>query len=91
MRDAGLQRSPDDFPEGDFRRDIPRYSRENFPNLLKICDGLAEIGRAHGATAGQAALAWLLAQGEDIIPIPGTTKLEVRRSRTRDGGSGDEC
>ncbi|OBZ77722.1 Aldo-keto reductase yakc [NADP(+)] [Grifola frondosa] len=51
------------------------YSRENFPNILKLADGLKELGEKHGATAGQVALAWLLAQGDDIIPIPGTTNI----------------
>lgn len=54
-----------------------RYSPENFPNILKLVSGLERIGAKHGATAGQVALAWLLSQGEDIIPIPGTTKLSV--------------
>jgi aryl-alcohol dehydrogenase-like predicted oxidoreductase len=56
---------------------VPRYSKENFPNILAIADGLKEIGAKHGATAGQVALAWLLAQGDDIIPIPGTRKIKV--------------
>ncbi|TFK49236.1 Aldo/keto reductase [Heliocybe sulcata] len=73
------QKSPDDFEEGDFRKVIPRYSKENFPNILKLADGLRAIGERHGATAGQVALAWLLAQGEDIIPIPGTTKIKYLR------------
>ena len=73
-----MQRSPDDFEETDFRRTIARYSRENFPNILKLADGLKEIGKKYDATAGQMALAWVLAQGEDVIPIPGTTNLSVR-------------
>lgn len=77
MRWTG-QRSPDDFEEGDFRKIIPRYSKENFPNILKLADGLQKIGARHGATAGQVSLAWLLAQGSDVIPIPGTTSIEVR-------------
>ena len=67
----------DDLPPNDWRRTIPRYSQENFPNILKLCDGLAAFGKKYNATAGQIALAWLLAQGEDIIPIVGTTKLDV--------------
>jgi aryl-alcohol dehydrogenase-like predicted oxidoreductase len=74
---TGQYKSPDDFEEGDFRRAVPRYSKENFPNILKIVDGLKEIGEKKGATAGQVALAWLLAQGEDVIPIPGTRKVKV--------------
>jgi hypothetical protein len=56
---------------------VPRYSRENFPNILKIVDGLKEVGKKHSATAGQVALAWVLAQGADVIPIPGTSKIKV--------------
>lgn len=55
-----------------------RYSKENFPNILKLADGLKKIGERRGATAGQVSLAWLLGQGEDVIPIPGTTKVKVR-------------
>lgn len=72
---TGRYKSPDDFEEGDFRKLVPRYSKENFPNILKLADGLKEIGNKYNATAGQISLAWLLAQGEDVIPIPGTTRL----------------
>ncbi|EIN13063.1 Aldo/keto reductase [Punctularia strigosozonata HHB-11173 SS5] len=71
---TGQYKGPEDFEEGDFRRTVPRYSKENFPNILKLADGLKQIGERHGATAGQVALAWLLAQGDDVIPIPGTRK-----------------
>ena len=71
------KKSPDDFEDGDFRKDIARYSKENFPNILKLADGLKEIGKKYNVTAGQIALAWVLAQGEDVIPIPGTTRLPV--------------
>lgn len=57
---------------------ICRFSKENFPNVLKLADDLGEIGSRHNVTAGQASLAWILGQGEDIIPIPGTKKLKVR-------------
>jgi len=73
---TGQYRGPEDFEEGDFRRMVPRYSKENFPNILAIADGLKAIGEKHDATAGQVALAWLLAQGDDIIPIPGTRKIK---------------
>ncbi|KAH9951065.1 NADP-dependent oxidoreductase domain-containing protein [Amylocystis lapponica] len=73
---TGLVKSAADFPEGDYRRMFPKYSDENFPNILKLADGLKEIGARHGATAGQVALAWLLAQGDDIVPIPGTKKIK---------------
>ncbi|KAJ7670089.1 NADP-dependent oxidoreductase domain-containing protein [Mycena polygramma] len=74
---TGQYKSTDDFEEDDFRKSIPRYSAENFPNILKLADGLKAIGaKYNNATAGQVALAWLLAQGEDIIPIPGTKKIK---------------
>ena len=75
-----FQRSPDDLPPNDWRRTVPRFSAENFPNILKLCDRLAVLGKKYNATAGQISLAWLLAQGDDIIPIPGTTKVEVSTS-----------
>ncbi|EGO03822.1 hypothetical protein SERLA73DRAFT_175467 [Serpula lacrymans var. lacrymans S7.3] len=73
---TGQYRSPDDFEKDDFRRRIPRYSKENFPNILKLADSLKEVGAAYNATAGQVSLAWLLAQGDDVIPIPGTKKIK---------------
>jgi len=77
------QRSPDDFEENDMRRIIPRYSKENFPNVLKVVDEIQQIGKRHGASTGQVALAWLLAQGSDIIPIPGTRNEKVRKKKRR--------
>lgn len=72
---SGTLRSPDDFEEGDFRRYAPRFSAENFPKNLKLVDQLSGIAKKKGVTPTQLVLAWLLAQGEDIFPIPGTTKL----------------
>jgi len=72
---TGKYKGPEDFEESDFRRRVPRFSKENFPNILKLADGLKAIGDRHNATAGQVALAWLLAQGDDVLPIPGTTKI----------------
>lgn len=63
------------------RRIIPRYSKENFPNVLKVVDEIQQIGKRHDASAGQVTLAWLLAQGPDIIPIPGTRNVKVRREK----------
>lgn len=61
-----------------------RFSAENFPNILKIVDGLAAIGaKYNGASSSQIALAWLLAQGPDIIPIPGTKNVKVRADSIR--------
>ncbi|KAF8622385.1 hypothetical protein AX15_007039 [Amanita polypyramis BW_CC] len=73
---TGQIKSADNLEEGDSRRLMPRFSKENFPNVLKIVEGLKAIGDRHGATAGQVSLAWVLAQGEDIIPIPGTKKIK---------------
>ncbi|KAH8833005.1 Aldo/keto reductase [Flagelloscypha sp. PMI_526] len=74
---TGNYTSPSQFEKGDIRLDIPRYSEENFPKILKLVDGLRAIGEKNGATAGQVALAWLLAQGDDIIPIPGTRRVNA--------------
>ena len=73
---TGAYRSPADFEDGDFRTNMPRFSKENFPKNLKLVDSLASISRKKGCTPGQLTLAWLLAQGDDIIPIPGTKKIE---------------
>jgi aryl-alcohol dehydrogenase-like predicted oxidoreductase len=60
-----------DLPEGDYRLNDPRYSEENFAENLKIVDAVKVVAGKHGASGAQVALAWLLAQGEDIVPIPG--------------------
>ncbi len=73
---TGAIRSPDDFEDGDFRKMSPRFSPENFPKNLKLVDRIGEIAKKKGVTTSQLTLAWLLAQGDDIIPIPGTTKVE---------------
>jgi len=73
---TGQYKGPEDFEQGDFRTQIPMYSQENFPNILKLADDLKQVGAAHNATAGQVTLAWLLAQDESVIPIPGTTKVK---------------
>ncbi|KAI0042050.1 Aldo/keto reductase [Auriscalpium vulgare] len=74
---TGKFKGPEDFAEDDFRRFIPRYSKENFPQILQIAAALKQIGACHGASAGQVALAWLLAQGPgDVIPIPGTRNVK---------------
>ena len=54
-----------------------RYSKENFPKILQIVDTLKNIGTHHNATAGQVALAWLLAQADNVIPIPGSRNVKV--------------
>ncbi|KAH4969046.1 hypothetical protein HBH70_071360 [Parastagonospora nodorum] len=73
---AGALKGPEDFEEGDFRAFAPRFSKENFPKNLKLVDQLSAIAAKKNVTPSQSTLAWLMAQGEDIFPIPGTTKLE---------------
>ena len=57
---------------------LPRFQAENAAILQRLLDAVGAIGAKHGATTTQVALAWLLAQGNNVIPIPGTTKIEVR-------------
>ena len=63
-----------DLPEGDYRLHDPRYSEDNFAANSRIVDVVRAIGGAHGVSPAQVALAWLLAQGEDIVPIPGSKR-----------------
>ncbi|KAH8896838.1 Aldo/keto reductase [Thozetella sp. PMI_491] len=72
---SGGVHGPDDFEQGDIRRFYPRFSRENFPKNMVLVEAIKELGAKKGATVGQVALAWLLAQGDDIFPIPGTITL----------------
>jgi aryl-alcohol dehydrogenase-like predicted oxidoreductase len=69
---SGAIKSPEDFDEDDFRRHHPRFQGENFQRNLELVARIEEIAREKGVTAGQLALAWVLAQGRDIVPIPGT-------------------
>ncbi len=68
---TGSIRSLDDLPADDWRRRDPRYQGDNFTANLKIVDVVAEVAARHGVSNAQIALAWLLAQGDDIAPIPG--------------------
>ena len=72
---TGRFRSPADLPHGDVRRDHPRFQGENFQRNLDLVAAVHEIAAAKGCTPGQLAIAWLLAQREDIVPIPGTKHL----------------
>lgn len=73
---TGNLRSPEDFPENDFRRHSPRFQGENFTQNLQLVERVKELADQKQCTPAQLALAWLLAQGEHIVPIPGTKKLE---------------
>jgi len=72
---TGTIRSLDGFDEADFRRNNPRFEGENLQANIRIVEQVDAVAAAVGATAGQVALAWLLAQGDDIVPIPGTKRV----------------
>ncbi|MFD4246818.1 aldo/keto reductase [Streptomyces sp. NPDC058525] len=83
---TGTIRSTDQFDEGDFRRDNPRFTGENFRRNLAIADEVQALATEVGATPAQVALAWLLAQGDDIAPIPGTKRVaRVEENTAADG------
>ena len=63
-----------EFGEGDFRRISPRFQGENFQRNLGLVERVEQVGKEKGCTAAQLALAWVLAQGEDVVPIPGTKR-----------------
>ncbi|KAJ6602385.1 NADP-dependent oxidoreductase domain-containing protein [Mycena vulgaris] len=73
---TGQYKSPDDFEKGDFRHTVPKYSAENFPKILDVVSRLKAVGEKHKATSGQVCLAWILAQGDDFVVIPGTKKIK---------------
>jgi aryl-alcohol dehydrogenase-like predicted oxidoreductase len=73
---TGELRDVSTLPPKDIRLAMPRFQGENFARNLGLLDGLAAIATENDCTMGQAALAWLLAQGDHVIPIPGTTRLD---------------
>jgi aryl-alcohol dehydrogenase-like predicted oxidoreductase len=72
---AGALTSTDELPEDDFRRTVPRFSRENLEHNLALVRRVREVAGEVGATPVQVALAWLLAKGDDVVPIPGTKRV----------------
>jgi aryl-alcohol dehydrogenase-like predicted oxidoreductase len=80
---AGGIRSLNELPADDWRHNDPRYSPENMPKNLAIVDAIAEVARRHGVSNAQIALAWLLAQGDDIVPIPGVKRSETLRDSAK--------
>ena len=72
---SGAIRSLDDLEENDFRRNSPRFKGENFERNLQLVERVSEIAEEKGVTPGQLALAWVLHQGEDVAPIPGTKRV----------------
>ncbi|HET8750310.1 MAG TPA: aldo/keto reductase [Sphingomicrobium sp.] len=73
---SGRFKSPDDFPEGDFRKNHPRFQGENFEKNIRLVREVENMAHEKGCTTAQLALAWVLAQGEDIVPIPGTKHVK---------------
>jgi aryl-alcohol dehydrogenase-like predicted oxidoreductase len=73
---TGQINSSDDFAPDDFRRNNPRFQGDNFQRNLDLVARVREIATAKGCAPGQLALAWVLAQGDDIVPIPGTKRVE---------------
>ena len=79
---TGQIKSPDDIPEGDFRRSHPRFKPENFHYNLELVQRLQEVAKKNGCTSAQLAIAWVRQAGKSvkgnpqILPIPGATKKE---------------
>jgi aryl-alcohol dehydrogenase-like predicted oxidoreductase len=72
---TGQITSPDDFPEDDFRKFHPRFQGENFAKNIALVREVEAMAKEKGCTTAQLALAWVLAQGDDVIPIPGTKRV----------------
>ncbi|MHB1862585.1 MAG: aldo/keto reductase [Gemmatimonadaceae bacterium] len=73
---SGQLKNPDDFAADDFRRIQPRFQGENFRRNLELVAAVERLAARKGTTAAQMALAWVLAQGDDIVPIPGTKRVK---------------
>ncbi|MDT3438120.1 MULTISPECIES: aldo/keto reductase [unclassified Pseudofrankia] len=83
---TGQIRSAGELDDADFRRNNPRFSTENFDRNLRSADEVAAVASEVGATSAQVALAWLLAKGDDIAPIPGTKRV----SRVEENAAADQ-
>src|SRR5690242_6956422 len=73
---TGQIKSPEDFPDDDFRKFHPRFQGENFAKNISLVHEVEAMAREKGCTTAQLALAWVLAQGDDIVPIPGTKHIK---------------
>ncbi|MCL6729405.1 aldo/keto reductase [Sphingomonas sp. SE220] len=71
---TGQIKSPEDFPDDDFRRFHPRFTGENFEKNIQLVREVEALARDKGCTTAQLALAWVLAKGDDVVPIPGTKR-----------------
>ncbi len=76
---AGGIRSLEDLPANDWRRNDPRYAAENLPTNLRVVAAITAVAQRHRVSNAQIALAWLLAQGKDIVPIPGVKRRATMR------------
>jgi aryl-alcohol dehydrogenase-like predicted oxidoreductase len=83
---SGQIRKPSDLDADDFRRHNPRFQGENFDRNLALVDRVRELADGKGVTPGQLALAWVLARGDDVVPIPGTK----RRSYLEENAAADD-
>ncbi len=79
---TGAFQSPDDFAADDYRSHSPRFQGENFAKNLDVVNSVKAIAQEKGITPAQLALAWLLAQGDDIVPIPGTKRRSYLEENT---------
>jgi aryl-alcohol dehydrogenase-like predicted oxidoreductase len=80
---TGAFKSPDDFEADDTRRNSPRFQGENFKRNLELVEKVKQMAAHVGLTASQLALAWVLAQGDDIVPIPGTKRRKYLDENAR--------
>jgi aryl-alcohol dehydrogenase-like predicted oxidoreductase len=80
---SGRFRKPEDLAADDYRRNNPRFQGENFSRNLALADAVQAMAREKKCTASQLALAWVLAQGEDIVPIPGTKRRRYVEENAR--------
>jgi aryl-alcohol dehydrogenase-like predicted oxidoreductase len=90
---SGKYKKPEDLPEDDFRRHHPRFQGENFEQNLRLVERIEQIAGEKQVTAGQLALAWVLAQGDDVVPIPGTKRRSYLQENVAAGEivlSGDD-
>ena len=71
---AGAVTTIDDLPQNDLRRNLPRFQGEHLQHNLELVTAIEEVAHTHRCTPAQIALAWLLAKGKDIVPIPGTKR-----------------
>ena len=86
LRKSGDIRSPQQLSDDDWRKTNPRFTGGNFEKNLRIVDDVEAVASELGATPAQVALAWLLAQGDDIAPIPGTKRVSrVEENTAADG------